>query len=187
MLSATDPLPVQPSRVAVAGVSGSGKSTLARRIGALLDLPYTETDSLFHGPGWTRMPTFEAEVQRLADSDRWVCEWQYDDARPVLLARADLMVWVDPPFPVTLTRVVRRTVRRRVRREELWNGNREGPLRAFFTDPEHVVRWSISTRNVYDERMPVVVAERPDLPIVRLRSSREVETWLRLLAAAQAG
>lgn len=186
MLSATDPLPARPSRIAIAGVSGSGKSTLARRLSALLDLSHTEMDALFHGPGWTKMPTFEADVQRLVASDRWVCEWQYDYARPLILERADLMVWVDPPFPITLGRVVRRTVRRRVRREVLWNGNREGPLHAFFTDPEHIVRWSIGTRNIYDERMPVVAATRPDLPIVRLRSAREIETWVKLLAAGVA-
>lgn len=58
------------------------------------------------------------------------------------------MVWLDLPYRVTLTRVVRRTVRRRLRREVLWNGNQEGPLRHVLTDPGHVVRWSISTRHV---------------------------------------
>lgn len=178
MLTATDPLPRRPSRVTIAGVSGSGKSTLARRIDALLGLPHVEMDSLFHGPGWTEMPTFRAEVDRFIGTDRWVCEWQYEYARPLLTASADLMVWLDPPFPLTLSRVVRRTVRRRLRREELWNGNQEGPLHTFFTDPEHIVRWSIGTRNLYDERIPVVAAEHPDLTIVRLRSTREVDRWL---------
>lgn len=179
MLSATDPLPYRPSRVAVAGVSGSGKSTLARRLGVLLDLPYTELDALFHGPGWVPRPDFAAEVDALVAEDRWVCEWQYDDARPLLTARAELVVWMDLPFRVTLSRVVRRTVRRRLRREELWNGNREAPLHTFLTDREHIVRWAIRTRKVYDERMPRVAAERPDLPIVRLRRSREVDQWVR--------
>lgn len=178
MLGARDPLPARPLRVTIAGVSGSGKSTLARRLSALLDLPHIEMDALFHGPGWTPRPTFEADVQRIVSTDRWVCEWQYDYARPLLTARADLMVWLDLPFPVTLTRVVRRTVRRRIRREELWNGNREGPLHTFFTDPEHIVRWAISTRHLYDERVPAVAAARPELPIVRLGSARESERWL---------
>ncbi len=178
MLGARDPLPRRPRRVTVAGVSGSGKSTLARRIGTALDVPYTEMDSLFHGPGWTQRPTFEAEVDALVAGDRWVTEWQYEHARPLLSARADLLVWVDLPYPVTLGRVVRRTVRRRVRSEVLWNGNREAPLHTFFTDPEHIVRWSISTRNLLDERIPAVAAEYPDLLIVRLRSSRQVDRWV---------
>ncbi|GAB6985566.1 P-loop NTPase family protein [Nocardioides pyridinolyticus] len=178
MLGARDPLPRRPRRITVAGVSGSGKSTLARRLGELLDLPYTELDGLYHGPGWTPRPTFAAEVAAIAAGDRWVAEWQYDAGRPLLAARADLFVWVDLPYPVVLSRVVRRTVRRRLRNEELWHGNREAPLHTFLTDPEHIVRWSISTRKKYDERVPAVAAERPDLPIVRLRSVRDVDRWL---------
>ena len=179
MLTAADPLPHRPRRVAVAGVAGSGKSTLARRLAAALGLPYTEMDSLHHGAGWTKRPEFEADVDAVVGSDAWVSEWQYDYARSLLTERADLMVWVDLPFPVTLSRVVRRTVRRRVRREQLWNGNQEGPLRHFFTDPEHIVRWAIRTRNLYDQRLPAVAAAYPDLPIVRLRSRRDVDRWLR--------
>lgn len=179
MLTASDPLPHRPRRVAVAGVSGSGKSTLARRLAHVLDLPYTELDALHHGPGWTKRPEFEADVDALVATDAWVTEWQYDHARPLLVARADLLVWVDLPYPVTLSRVTRRTLRRRLRREVLWNGNQEGPLHTFFTDPDHIVRWSFRTRNLYDERLPRVAAERPDLPIVRLRSTRELDLWVR--------
>jgi adenylate kinase family enzyme len=179
VLTAVDPLPYRPRRIAVAGVSGSGKSTLASRVGSLLDLPHHEMDALHHGPGWTTRPEFEPDVDAVVASETWVCEWQYDYARPRLAERADLLVWVDLPFPLTLTRVVRRTVRRRVRRERLWNGNVEGPLHTFLTDREHVVRWAISTRNVYDERVPALAAARPELPVVRLRSRRDVDRWLR--------
>ena len=65
MLTASDPLPSRTARIAIAGVGGSTKCTLARRLGALLDLPHAEMDALFHGPGWTQMPTFEAEVDRV--------------------------------------------------------------------------------------------------------------------------
>src|SRR5690349_1666603 len=103
-------------------------------------------DSLYHGPGWVPRPSFEADVDAL------------------LAERADLFVWLDLPYPLVLARVVRRTVRRRLRREELWNGNQEGPLHTFFTDPEHIVRWSWQTRHQYRERVPAVAADRPDLP-----------------------
>lgn len=41
-----------------------------------------------------------------------------------------------------------------LRREELWNGNVEAPLRTFFTDRGHIVRWAIRTRRKYTELMP---------------------------------
>ncbi len=174
-----DPLPARPARILVAGVSGAGKSTLGRRLSELLDIPYTELDGLFHGPGWTRRDEFVDDVRTLASSESWVTEWGYRDARPILAARADLLIWLDLPFyAVTLPRVVTRTVRRRVRREELWNGNVERPFHSFFTDREHIVRWAWSTRGKYRTRVPVLAGSHPDLPIVRLRSTREVERWV---------
>jgi adenylate kinase family enzyme len=179
VLTARDPLPTRPARVLVAGTSGSGKSALARRLGELLTLPYTEVDALHHGPGWTKRPSFEADVEAFTSRASWVCEWQYSSVRPLLAERAELLVWLDLPFRLVLSRVVRRTLQRRLRREELWNGNVEPPLHTFFTDPEHIVRWSISTRHTYRQRVPALAADHPHLTVVRLRSRREVERWLR--------
>jgi adenylate kinase family enzyme len=174
-----DPLPQRPRRVLIAGVSGVGKTTLAKRVSRLLDIPYTEIDALFHGSDWTPRPEFMDDVQALVAGDVWVTEWQYQSARPLLASRADLMVWLDLPYAaVTLPRVLLRTLRRRVRREVLWNGNTEPPLRTFFTDREHVVRWSFSTRKKYRVQVPDLQKSCPELSVVRLRSPRQVERWL---------
>lgn len=172
-----------PRRILVAGVSGAGKTTLCREIARRSGIPHTEIDALFHGPGWTPRPEFVADVQRLVSQPSWVTEWQYDAARPLLAERADTLVWLDLPFwTVTFHRVVRRTVRRSLRREELWNGNREAPLRSIVTDPEHIIRWAVATRNSCRHRIPVLGRTHPALRVVRLRTRREVRalvatTW----------
>ncbi|WP_066286748.1 ATP-binding protein [Arthrobacter sp. B6] len=66
-----------------------------------------------------------------------------------------------------------------LRREELWNGNLEAPLRTFFTDRDHIVRWAIRTRRKYTELMPHFVNDYPHVCVVRLRGQAEVEEWLR--------
>lgn len=162
----------------MAGVSGSGKTTLAGRIATALGIPHTELDALHHGPGWTPRPEFLDDVGELAAGDAWVTEWQYAAARPLLAARADLLVWLDLPFPLTLSRVVRRTLWRRLRREVLWNGNVEPPLHTIVTDPDHVVRWSVKGRHNPASRVPHALERHPHLVGVRLRSRREVEDWL---------
>jgi adenylate kinase family enzyme len=180
MLSHDSPLPHRPRRVLVAGVSGSGKTTLASRIAGITGGPHLEIDAIFHGPDWTPRPEFLDDVRSFVSADSWTTEWQYNAARPLLAERADLLVWLDFPFArVTLPRVVKRTIRRRWRREELWNGNREAPLRTFFTDPEHIVRWAIRTRRKYTALMPHIAKEYPHIVVVRLRSQREVDDWLR--------
>lgn len=178
LLGPADSLGFVPRRIAINGASGAGKSTLARALAERLDLPYTEVDSLYHGPGWTVRATFLEDVRALASGDRWVCEWQYDAARPTLLERCDLMVWLDLPRVVTTWRVTRRTVGRRLRHEELWNGNYERPLRLVLVDPEQIIRWAWSTHPQAADRIARVQGSRPDLPVVRLRSATEVGRWL---------
>jgi len=100
----------------------------------------------------------------------------------LIAERADLLVWLDLPTIITMRQVIHRTVARRVRRQELWNGNREAPLRTILSDPDHIIRWAWRTRHRLDTAIPALARERPDLPIVRLRPWREVDRWLATLA-----
>ena len=161
----------------MAGASGSGKSTLARRLAALLAAPYVELDSLHHGPGWQPRPTFVAEVDAFTSGPTWVTEWQYDAVRGLVAERADLVVFLLYRRPLVMGRVVRRTVVRRVRRTELWNGNREAPLHTLFTDPEHIVRWAWRTHPLAADRL-TELSRRDDLVVVAVRSPRELDAWL---------
>jgi len=178
LLSFDDALPSRPSRVVVAGTSGSGKTTLSARIGRVLGVEHVEIDALFHGPGWTPRPTFLADVEEFTTRPGWVTEWQYSSARDLLADRCDLMVWLDPPHTTAMRQVTARTLRRRARREVLWNGNVEPPLRAFVTDRDHVVRWAWRTRHATAERLARLRVLRPALPVVRLRSRAEADRWL---------
>ena len=179
MRSHKDPLPHAPKRALVAGVSGVGKTTLARRIAAITGGPHTEIDALFHGPAWTPRPAFLADIRSLIRADTWTTEWQYDAARPLLAESADVLVWLDLPFVrVTLPRLLRRTIRRRWSREELWNGNIEAPLWTVLTDREHIVRWAIRSRRNYHAAVPGLIPDYPHLTVVRLGSQQEAEAWL---------
>jgi adenylate kinase family enzyme len=184
MLSGDDPVSWSPRRIAVAGVTGAGKTTLAKRISAITGIPHTEIDGLFHGENWTRRPTFLADVDAVTMTPSWVVEWQYHDARELIAERADTLVWLDLPTGVSLYRVTVRTILRRRNNEELWNGNREGPLVNFFTDPDHVVRWAIRTRKKLRDLVPDTESRHPQLRVVRLTSQNEVERWLRRAVAA---
>lgn len=162
----------------MAGVSGVGKSTLAQRIAELGSLPYTEIDSHYHGPDWTPRPEFLSEMDEFTAASSWVTEWQYTLARPMLSARADTLVWLDLPRRVSLTRVVRRTIRRSRTREELWNGNVEPGIQHALFDREGIIRWSVRTYRDYATSVPALKREHPQLQLVRLRSQREVDVWL---------
>lgn len=165
----------------MAGASGSGKTTLAAKIGEMLGLPHVEIDALFHGPDWTPRASFIADVEAFSRQYRWVTEWQYSAVRDLLADRADLLVWLDLPRVLVMRQVIGRTLSRRLRRQELWNGNLEPALWTMLRDPDHIVRWSWRTHAKTAERIEALQDRRPELPIVRLTSHHETRNWLRRL------
>jgi adenylate kinase family enzyme len=178
MLGPTDRLPQSTRRVLVAGATGAGKSTLRLRISGALGCSTVELDSLFHGPGWTVLPSFAEEVDRFSSGSAWVVEWQYSAVRPMLLSRSDLLVWLDHNRWTVMWRVVRRTVLRRLRRQHLWNGNYEQPMRTIFTDREHIVRWAWRTFDARADDVRDVVGAPGGPVVVRLRGQRQVDSWV---------
>lgn len=192
MLSAADPLPRVPARVLVAGVTGSGKTTLSRRIGAMWGLRHVEIDGLFHGPNWTPRPEFLDDVRAFAAEDRWITEWQYTSkgTDEIITPRAQLVLWLDYPYRVVRTRLLRRTLRRTLSRSilrtRMWNDNVEKPIwRMWSGDPdENILAWQTKTLRNWTERMPEYADRFPHLTIVRLCHPRETERWLRAQADA---
>ena len=68
----------------------------------------------------------------------------------LVLDEVDTIVWLDIPFRTAIRRVLWRTLRRWVRREELWNGNRES-LRIAFSR-QSIVLWVLRTHRGFEEK-----------------------------------
>jgi hypothetical protein len=117
-------------------------------------------------------------VRALVAGDAWITEWQYREVRPLLLERAEVLVWLDLPTAVVMRQVAARTLRRRLGRIELWNGNVEPPLRSIFSEQDHILRWAWRTRRKLDGLDAQLADAAPHLVVVRLRGRRDVERWL---------
>jgi adenylate kinase family enzyme len=170
-------------RICVVGNSASGKTTLARAAAATLDLPYLELDSIYHGPEWTPRPEFRQEVEAFVSGDRWVVDGNYTRAGTMetVWPRADALVWLDPPRRLVMWRVVRRTAKRLLTREELWNGNRERIRNLIATDPEeNIVLWTWTRHDEVRREYQVALSEGTwrDLAVHRLRDRRDVREFL---------
>ena len=102
--------------------------------------------------------------------------------RPQLAARADVIVWLDLPTWRVMWQLTRRTLRRRLRREPVCNGNYEPPLSTLFTDPDHIIRWGWRTRAKTGQLVRRATAANPGLSVVHVRSHRAAGAWLDALA-----
>jgi len=125
-------------RIVIIGISGSGKTTLAQQLAQLYDLHHIELDNLFWKPNWEMSDSeeFLASVKReLAKSDSWVVDGNYTRVgAPYIWKHADTLIWLDYPLRVNLWRLWKRSWRRFLRREKLWDaGNTENLWKHFFT------------------------------------------------------
>jgi adenylate kinase family enzyme len=165
-------------RVAViASASGNGKTTFGRALAQRLHVRFVELDALVHGPNWTETPDDElrALVEPIVRSDGWVSDATYWRKLGLLVIdAADTVVWLDLPLRVWLPRLVRRTWRRRLGREPLWNDNRE-TLRNAVWGRESLFWFAL---RMHFQRRRTWPAELAAYPVVRLRTVAEVERWL---------
>jgi adenylate kinase family enzyme len=166
------------NRVAImASASCSGKTTLGRELARRLDAPFVELDELNHGPNWAQASPEELRerVEPLIAGPRWVVDGSYrSKLGDLVLERTDAVVWLDLPRRIWLPRLLRRTIRRIVRRERLWNDNRETIWGGFFAH-DSLLRFALRT---YPKRRARYPADLGRYNLVRLRSPREVERWL---------
>ena len=170
-------------RVSVVGNSGSGKSTVAARLAAGLGVPHAELDAIVHQANWEPLPhdEFRGRVSEVVAGDGWVVDGNYSVVRDLVWDRADTVVWLDLPRLVVARRITTRSIRRVVRREELWNGNRERWRNLVTRDPdESAIRHSWQHHQKNHDRY-AAAAQDPaysSLRFVQLRSPREIEAFL---------
>jgi adenylate kinase family enzyme len=165
------------------GCSGSGKTTLARALAAASGAPHVELDAIYHQPGWTPLSDeeFRRRVAEAVGADRWVVDGNYSVVRDIVWDRADTVVWFDLTYLTVMSRTIRRTVRRVITREELWNGNREPFSNLYSLKPEKsIIAWSATRHNVYRRRFREAEHDPrwAGLRFVRLRSQAEADAFV---------
>lgn len=163
--------------VVMASASCSGKTTLGRELARRLDARFVELDALNHGPNWAQATPEElrARVEPLIAEPRWVVDGSYrGKLGDLVLERSDTVVWIDLPVRVWLPRLVRRTFTRAVRKELLWNDNRETIWGGFFAR-DSLLRFALRT---YPTRRRIYPVELGRYNLIRLRSQGEIDRWL---------
>ncbi len=168
-------------RIAIIGSTGSGKSTLAKRLGAALDLPVVELDSLHWLPGWVEREReeFFRLVEQATARSRWVIDGGYSTVREVIWARADTLVWIDLPYATTLWQLLRRTVGRAWHRTPICNGNYES-WRLSFASRDSILLWFVKSYPDKQRRYPALLREFEEkgTRVVVLKSRTEIDAFV---------
>ena len=103
-------------------------------------MPTAERDLNQHDPD-----EFRRRVAEAVAADAWVSCGNYSKVRPLVLARATHLVWLDYPKPIVMGRVLRRSFVRAITKRELWPGTGNTEPFSRWLDPDHPIRWAWDT------------------------------------------
>jgi adenylate kinase family enzyme len=170
-------------RIAVVGATSSGKSTLAQKLAQKINADYIELDAFYWEPNWTPATMFDffVRVEEAIQADAWVAAGNYRLVRDLIWDKAEAVIWLDYPFHIVFWRLLKRTVRRAVTQEELWNGNREsfwGHLKIWSQDS--LFHWFFKTFWMRKREYPMLFSlpENAHLKIIHFKHPKEAEGWL---------
>ena len=167
-------------RIVVIGTTGAGKTTMAGRLSSKFGIPHIEIDALFWKPNWGETPDdeFLPKVEQATRGDRWVIDGNYSRTRSIVWRRAETVVWLDYRFVRIFFQLLRRTLRRCVTREELWENCYEGFGSAVFSR-DSILVWLFKTYARRRRNVPVVLADPAyrHLTVHRFRTPRQARRW----------
>ena len=168
-------------RIVVIGVTGAGKTTFARELAHRLGCRHIEMDALYWLPDWVESSTeqFREQVAAAVAGDAWVIDGNYSKVRDIVWTKADTVIWLDYPLPLILWRLIKRTIHRIMSQEELWNGNRERWQNQFTRDS--LILWALGSYGRHQHTYPTLFQQREysQLTVIRLRSPKAADEWLR--------
>lgn len=177
-----EPTPIQQTgqRISVVGTTGAGKTTTAQHISRRLQLPHIELDALYWDENWTGIPEslFLERVRAAVSGERWVIDGNYSRIRHLVWARADTVVYLDYSFGRIFWQLFQRTIRRSLKQQELWSGNRENWRKSFFSR-ESILWWMLRTyyrrKKQYAELFQQPAYSH--LAIIHLQTPRMTREW----------
>lgn len=175
------------SRVLIYGVTGSGKTTLARKLAEHTGLPWHSVDELTWEPGWVEVPADEQRrrIERICAEERWILDTAYGKWLDVPMARVEMIVALDYPRWISLSRLVRRTILRAIDHKPICNGNTETFRQAFSRDS--IIGWHFKSFGKKRARIRAWAADPLGPQVVRLTSPSQARHWLAGLRRAPAG
>ena len=168
-------------RINIVGTSGCGKSTVGKHIAERLNVPYIQLDELFWKPNWAESTDEELypKLEKALSADEWVLDGNYNRTTPIKWKRVQMVVYLDLPFHIVLYRIIRRSLLRGIRNEELWHGNKETLWKHLFTR-DSMILWTIKRFSMNRKRYTELF-EKPEyshIKFVRLCSDKEVEDFV---------
>jgi adenylate kinase family enzyme len=171
------------NRIVVVGTSGSGKSTLAERICQSGNYKNIELDALHWKANWQSTSPEELReklIREIEDCDRYVIHGNYSSIRDLIWRNVDTVIWLNYKKRIVMWRVIKRTIRRIVTKEKLWNGNVE-TIKNSILAKDAIINWAWTTYSKRKEQYEKLTKQNPYQieNIVVFNEPKEADDWVK--------
>ena len=166
--------------VFVVGTSGSGKSTAAKQIASKLARKHVEIDSLLWLPNWTQRDLSELTSLLLKELANGPVVMDGNFAsKGIAASPGDVLIFLDYPRWLVITRLIRRSIARVIWRKELWSGNREQLTFLVSRDPDtnpivHAFRTHAKRQLAYE----LLLSNSPDTTNYTIKNPKQLRKLL---------
>ena len=176
---------MQRNKFVIIGTSGSGKTYLAKNLSLALNFKHIELDLYNHGSNWEQAEpeVFRERVIKVTkDFDSWIIDCNYQIICDLIWPKADLIIWLDYPFYIVFTRLLKRTIKRFITKEVLWNGNTENFFNQLFTK-KSILFWCIKTHWKNRKKFETILIDSNEYnnKFIRIKKPVEVEKLFSLI------
>jgi hypothetical protein len=126
----------------------------------------------------------ERVLSALRKPPGWVVAGNYSSVRDLVWPKAEAVIWLDYSLHRIFWQLTQRTFRRWWTRELLWGTNRESLVKHFQVwSQESLFHWLFKTYWRRKREYPALFAlpENQHLVVIRFKTPRETDDWLRTL------
>lgn len=175
-------------RVLVIGTTGSGKTTMAKKVAAAINGTALDIDDFLWKPGWVQRPKEEMLamlIEPLA-KEKWTLSGNNRKNRDFYWSRADTVIWLNYSFWVVFSRLLWRTIKRVVTKEEVMPGCVES-FRSQFLSKDSLLVWFFQTywKRKKDYRQAIRSHKYQHLTIIEFKHPRQAKRFLKDLRELQ--
>lgn len=167
-------------KIIILGSSCSGKTTLGRKLSILNQAKHIDLDDFNWLPDWKSRPTDEliSKVDKaIWGESRWVISGNYRNTHSMTMPQATCVIWLDFRLRLVLWRMLKRTIKRIVTKEETCNGNYETISGAFF-DKGNLFSYTVNTYQERKKQFSILGQQYPHLKIYRIKSPLRLRRFI---------
>lgn len=169
-------------RIMVVGTSATGKSTFARALAERKNLSYIELDDFFWQDNWQQTDKVKFQQRVLnriqSTSAGYIVDGNYSTIQALLWSELDIVIWLDFPFHINLSRSIRRAITRVVTQDRLWSNSNNTENLAQLFSKDSIVIWMMKTYWKNKKKYSHLIQKQSQIKWIRVRTPEELKHLL---------